>query len=83
MKPKGFNENKKYPLAFIIHGGPQYAALDSWLPLEHLKVLADQGYVVVAPNPTGSTGFGQRLTDAVQNDWGRQRSPYLLLGDIN
>lgn len=34
------------------------------------KVFADQGYVVVAPNPTGSTGFGTALTDAIQNNWG-------------
>ena len=34
------------------------------------RTWADQGYIVVAPNPTASTGFGQNLTDAVQGNWG-------------
>lgn len=70
IKPKGFDPKKKYPLAFILHGGPQGAWTNVWSNRWNFKVWADQGYVVVAPNPTGSTGFGQELTDAIQNDWG-------------
>lgn len=70
MYPPGFDKSKTYPLLFYIHGGPQAAWTDSWSTRWNAKVFADQGYVVVAPNPTGSTGFGQKLTDAIQNNWG-------------
>ncbi|WEW55936.1 Dipeptidyl-peptidase 5 [Emydomyces testavorans] len=70
VKPEGFDKSKKYPLAFLIHGGPQGAWTDGWSYRWNPKVWADQGYVVVAPNPTGSTGWGQAITDAIQNDWG-------------
>ncbi|KAK2764594.1 putative dipeptidyl-peptidase 5 [Arachnomyces sp. PD_36] len=70
VKPEGFSEDKTYPLAFLIHGGPQGSWADSWSTRWNPKVWADQGYVVVTPNPTGSTGFGEELTDAIQNDWG-------------
>jgi dipeptidyl aminopeptidase/acylaminoacyl peptidase len=68
--PEGFNESKTYPLAFITHGGPQGAHANSWSTRWNFKVWADQGYVVIAPNPTASTGFGQNLTDSVQGRWG-------------
>ncbi|KAL4896861.1 putative dipeptidyl-peptidase 5 [Aspergillus ambiguus] len=68
--PENFDSSKKYPLLFYIHGGPQGATADTWSTRWNLKVLADQGYVLIAPNPTGSTGFGQELTDAIQGDWG-------------
>ncbi|KAL4779279.1 putative dipeptidyl-peptidase 5 [Aspergillus varians] len=68
--PEGFDKSKKYPLAYLIHGGPQGAWYNSWSSRWNPKVFADQGYVVVAPNPTGSTGYGQELTDAIQNNWG-------------
>ncbi|KAL8420791.1 hypothetical protein RB594_003555 [Gaeumannomyces avenae] len=70
VKPTGFQPGKKYPLAFITHGGPQGAHANSWSTRWNFKVWADQGYVVIAPNPTASTGFGQNLTDAVQGRWG-------------
>ncbi|PLB35375.1 dipeptidyl peptidase DppV [Aspergillus candidus] len=72
--PEGFDKSKKYPLAYLIHGGPQSSWGNSWSSRWNPKVFADQGYVVVAPNPTGSTGFGDELTDAIQNNWGG--SPY-------
>ncbi|KAL4928138.1 dipeptidyl peptidase DppV [Aspergillus undulatus] len=68
--PKDFDETKSYPLAYLIHGGPQGAWYNSWSTRWNPKVFADQGYVVVAPNPTGSTGYGDELTDAIQNNWG-------------
>ncbi|KAL4955824.1 putative dipeptidyl-peptidase 5 [Aspergillus filifer] len=68
--PKGFDETKSYPLAYLIHGGPQGAWYNSWSTRWNPKVFADQGYVVVSPNPTGSTGYGDELTDAIQNNWG-------------
>lgn len=71
VKPEGFCPDKKYPLAFLIHGGPQGSWGDSWSTRWNPKVMADQGYVVVALNPTGSTGFGDELCDRIQNDWGK------------
>ncbi|KAL3426076.1 prolyl oligopeptidase [Phlyctema vagabunda] len=70
IKPSNFQENKTYPLAFYIHGGPQGATEDSWSTRWNMLVFAEQGYVVVAFNPTGSTSFGQELTDGIQNQWG-------------
>lgn len=68
--PRNFDKSKTYPLLFYIHGGPQGSWPDSWSTRWNYKVFADQGYVVVAPNPTGSTGFGYKLTDMIQNNWG-------------
>ncbi|KAF2263328.1 hypothetical protein CC78DRAFT_465911 [Lojkania enalia] len=70
IKPSNFVENKTYPLAYIIHGGPQGVNANSWSTRWNYQVWADQGYVVVAPNPTGSTSFGQYLIDAIQANWG-------------
>jgi dipeptidyl aminopeptidase/acylaminoacyl peptidase len=68
--PSNFSENETYPLAFIVHGGPQGAHFNSWSTRWNFKVWADQGYVVIAPNPTASSGWGQNLTDAVSGHWG-------------
>ncbi|KAI1382212.1 dipeptidyl peptidase [Hypoxylon crocopeplum] len=70
MKPSDFDPAKKYPLAFLIHGGPQGAWGDSWSTRWNPAVFAEQGYVAVMPNPTGSTGYGQALTDGIATDWG-------------
>ncbi len=70
LKPTDYVEGKKYPLAFIIHGGPQQSWLNSWSYRWNMQTWADQGYIVVAPNPTGSTGYGQALTDAITGQWG-------------
>ncbi|KAF2875028.1 dipeptidyl-peptidase-like protein V precursor [Massariosphaeria phaeospora] len=70
IKPSKFNENETYPLAYLIHGGPQGAWEDSWSTRWNPAVYAEQGYVVVAPNPTGSTGYGQDFVDAIQGQWG-------------
>ncbi len=70
VKPAGFSEDKTYPLAFIVHGGPQGTNGNAWSTRWNLNVWADQGYVVVAPNPTGSTTFGEELCDRIQKQWG-------------
>ncbi|EGX92032.1 oligopeptidase family protein [Cordyceps militaris CM01] len=70
MVPSNFDKKKKYPLAFVIHGGPQSAWLDDWSTRWNPAILAEQGYVVVCPNPTGSTGYGQAHTDAIVCNWG-------------
>ncbi len=69
-KPPRFDPAKKYPLVMMIHGGPQGAWGDSWSYRWNPPLWAAQGYVVLAPNPRGSTGFGQKFTDEISGDWG-------------
>ncbi|CAK4031317.1 Dipeptidyl-peptidase 5 [Lecanosticta acicola] len=70
VRPSNFNSDKKYPVAYVIHGGPQGAWADSWSTRWNLAVFAEQGYIVIAPNPTGSTGYGQAFTDSIRRNWG-------------
>ncbi|KAI0594437.1 prolyl oligopeptidase [Biscogniauxia sp. FL1348] len=70
VKPSGFDPQKTYPLAMLIHGGPQGAWGDSWSTRWNPAVFAEQGYVAVMPNPTGSTGYGQGFTDGITEEWG-------------
>lgn len=70
LKPPFFDPSKKYPMIFLIHGGPQGAWNDDFHYRWNLQMFAAQGYVVVAPNPRGSTGYGQKFTDQISQDWG-------------
>ena len=70
VKPSNFTEGRKYPLAYLIHGGPQSAWGDQWSTRWNPAVFAEQGYVVITPNPTGSTGYGQAFCDAIKRSWG-------------
>ncbi|KAK5939695.1 hypothetical protein PMZ80_008075 [Knufia obscura] len=74
MRPSNFDASKKYPLAYLVHGGPQGAWNDQWSTRWSPALFAEQGYIVIAPNPTGSTGYGQPFTNAIKNNWGG--SPY-------
>ncbi len=70
IKPPFFNPNKKYPLIFLIHGGPQGHWSDDFHYRWNLQMFAAKGYILVAPNPRGSTGYGQKFTDEISGDWG-------------
>jgi dipeptidyl aminopeptidase/acylaminoacyl peptidase len=70
IKPPNFDASKTYPVVFLIHGGPQGAWLDSWSSRWNPALWAAQGWVVAAPNPRGSTGFGQKFLDEISGDWG-------------
>jgi dipeptidyl aminopeptidase/acylaminoacyl peptidase len=70
VKPPAFDASRKYPGIFLIHGGPQGVWADSFSYRWNLQMLASRGYVVFAPNPRGSTGFGQKFTDEISGDWG-------------
>ncbi|KAI5782347.1 Alpha/Beta hydrolase protein [Peziza echinospora] len=70
IKPSFFDPSKKYPLAYFIHGGPQGAWTDSWSSRWNPAVFAERGYVIVAVNPTGSTGYGKKFTDDIRTQWG-------------
>jgi dipeptidyl aminopeptidase/acylaminoacyl peptidase len=77
VKPPGFDPTKKYPLKFLIHGGPQGAWGNEWTYRWNAELFAANGYVVVMINFHGSTGYGQKFTDSISGDWGGK--PYLDL----
>jgi dipeptidyl aminopeptidase/acylaminoacyl peptidase len=77
IRPSNFEKSKKYPLAYLIHGGPQGAWNEGWSTRWNPAIFAEQGYVVVTPNPTGSTGYGMALQNGIQNQWGGR--PYIDL----
>jgi dipeptidyl aminopeptidase/acylaminoacyl peptidase len=70
IRPSNFDDSKKYPVAYLIHGGPQGAWGDSWSTRWNPAVFAEQGFIVITPNITGSTGYGQAFTDAINKNWG-------------
>lgn len=69
LKPPGFNPARKYPTVFLIHGGPQGDWPDGWSSRWNPALWASQGWIVAAPNPRGSTGFGQKFVDEISQDW--------------
>jgi dipeptidyl aminopeptidase/acylaminoacyl peptidase len=70
QKPPGFDPARKYPLVYLIHGGPQGAWTDSWGPRWNNQMFAARGFVVAEVNFHGSTGYGQKFTDAISQHWG-------------
>jgi dipeptidyl aminopeptidase/acylaminoacyl peptidase len=70
IKPVGWKPGQRYPVAFLIHGGPQ-GSFDNhfhyrWNP----EVYAGAGYAVIEIDFHGSTGYGQAFTDSISGDWG-------------
>lgn len=80
VKPPNFDASKKYPVKFLIHGGPEGAWGDSWSYRWNAELMAASGYVVVMINFTGSTGYGQKFTQAIQGDWGGRPYEDLMRG---
>jgi dipeptidyl aminopeptidase/acylaminoacyl peptidase len=80
LKPPGFDEKKKYPLVYLVHGGPQGAWEDGWSYRWCPELWAAQGYVVALPNPRGSTGFGQKYVEEISGDWGGKCYEDLMKG---
>ena len=81
IKPPGFDPAKKYPLKFLIHGGPQGAWGNSWTYRWNAELFAASGgYVVVMINFHGSTGYGQKFTDSISGDWGGKPYEDLMKG---
>ena len=70
IKPPGFNPSQKYPVKFLIHGGPQGAWGEHWSYRWNPELFAASGYVVIMINPRGSTGYGQKFIDEINGDWG-------------
>ena len=80
VKPPNFDPRKKYPVKFLIHGGPQGAWGDAWSYRWNPELMAASGYVVVMVNPRGSTGYGQAFIDGVNGDWGGKAYIDLMKG---
>jgi len=70
VKPADFSPSKKYPVLLLIHGGPQGAWGETWSYRWNPQIFASAGYLVVMPNPRGSTGYGQKFIDDINGDWG-------------
>lgn len=70
LYPPNFDASRKYPCLLFIHGGPQSAWTDAFSFRWNAMTYAAHGYVVVAPNPHGSSGFGQAFTEQISGDWG-------------
>jgi len=80
VKPPNFDASKKYPVKFLIHGGPEGAWGDDWSYRWNPELFAANGYVVVMINFHGSTGYGQKFIDAINGDWGGAPFEDLMLG---
>ena len=70
LKPPQFAAGKKYPMLVLLHGGPQTMWSDAWGYRWNAEVFSAAGYVTLMINRRGSTGYGQKFTDEITNDWG-------------
>ena len=75
IRPPDFDASKKYPLLVILHGGPQTMFSNAWGYRWNAQVFSAAGYVSLMINRRGSTGYGQKFTDEITNDWGGK--PYV------
>ncbi|MEW6744124.1 MAG: S9 family peptidase [Planctomycetota bacterium] len=80
LKPVAFEEGRKVPLAFLVHGGPQGCWSDQFHYRWNPQIYAGAGYAVVAINFHGSTSFGQGFCDSIRGDWGGKPFVDLMRG---
>ena len=70
LKPANYQMGNKYPIAFLVHGGPQGSFGNMFHYRWNAQLWAAQGYAVVMIDFHGSIGYGQDFTDAIARDWG-------------
>jgi dipeptidyl aminopeptidase/acylaminoacyl peptidase len=70
IRPPQFVSTKKYPMLVLLHGGPQTMWSNAWGYRWNAEVFSGAGYVTLMINRRGSTGYGQKFTDEITNDWG-------------
>ncbi|HEU5049166.1 MAG TPA: S9 family peptidase [Gemmatimonadales bacterium] len=70
VRPPDFSSRRRYPVVYLIHGGPQSAWLDQWHARWNYALFASRGYVVAGVNFHGSTGYGRRFTNSISRNWG-------------
>ena len=80
VKPADFKRDQKYPVAFLVHGGPQGSFANAWNWRWNAQAFAGAGYGVVMIDFHGSTGYGQAFTDSISGDWGGKPLEDLKLG---
>jgi dipeptidyl aminopeptidase/acylaminoacyl peptidase len=80
VKPPDFKRDQKYPVAFLIHGGPQGSFANAWSWRWNAEAFAGAGYGVVMVDFHGSAGYGQAFTDSISGDWGGKPLEDLKLG---
>src|SRR4029077_5553359 len=72
VKPYGFEPGKRYPIAFVVRGGPQASLQNIWTWRWNAQAFAGGGYAVVMIDFHGTPGYGQAFTDSISHDWGRK-----------
>jgi acylaminoacyl-peptidase len=70
VNPPGFAKDKKYPIAFIVHGGPQVSFQNHWNWRWNAQTFAARGFATVFIDFHGSPGYGQAFTDSISQHWG-------------
>jgi dipeptidyl aminopeptidase/acylaminoacyl peptidase len=70
IRPPHFSTSQKYPVLVLLHGGPQTMWSDAWGYRWNAQVFSGAGYATLMINRRGSTGYGQKFTDEITNDWG-------------
>jgi dipeptidyl aminopeptidase/acylaminoacyl peptidase len=70
IKPANFDAAKQYPIAFLIHGGPQGSFGNHFHYRWNPQTYSGQGFAAIMVDFHGSTGYGQKFTDAISGDWG-------------
>jgi dipeptidyl aminopeptidase/acylaminoacyl peptidase len=80
IRPPKFSPTKKYPLLVLLHGGPQTMWSNAWGYRWNAQVFSAAGYVTLMINRHGSTGYGQKFTDEITNDWGGQAYTDVMKG---
>jgi len=70
VRPWGFEPGKRFPVAFVVHGGPEVSMQNLWTYRWNAQVFAGGGYAVVMIDFHGSPGYGQAFTDSISRDWG-------------
>ncbi|HEY2403504.1 MAG TPA: S9 family peptidase [Steroidobacteraceae bacterium] len=70
VKPYGYEPGRKFPIAFVVHGGPQSSFQNFWTYRWNAQAFAGAGYAVVMIDFHGSPGYGQAFTDSISKDWG-------------
>jgi dipeptidyl aminopeptidase/acylaminoacyl peptidase len=80
IRPPHFDASRKYPVLFLIHGGPQQMWGDTFGATWNPQMFTSRGYVVIKINPRGSEGYGQKFTDEINRDWGGKPYEDLMKG---
>ncbi|PVU84933.1 hypothetical protein BB560_007205 [Smittium megazygosporum] len=78
--PYGFDPSKKYPVACIIHGGPQSSWQDGWSYRWNPNIYANQGFVGIIINFHGGDAYGQNFTNSIQHNWGTHPFEDIMTG---